>query len=164
MKKQIILLASLFVLSFQALASDDITEIIPCEQEEGKALVEAMVNEESGTTWKESFKAAGTKVKKQLDGILYDTNKAASKISSDYVRFLLKKASCIREVATGMDVSDDFMAKWKAHDKEISSKSGANFLKMPTTPKTVEEQKQVDNFRLVYYNRDSLAFLRTLVE
>lgn len=164
MKKQLTLLASLLVLSFQALAIEDVTEVIPCDREEGKMMVEAIVNEESGSTWKESFKAAGKKIKTQLEGVLYNTNNAASKTDAEDVLFLLKKASCIREVATGMNVSDDFMTKYKSYDKEISSKSGANFLKMPTIPKTVEEKNQVDNFRLVYYNRDAFAFIRAMFE
>lgn len=162
MKKQIILLASLLVLSFQTLASDDITEPIPCDQEEGKMMVEAIVNEESEDSFEASLRAAGKKLKTQLEGILYNTKNAASKTDSGDIEYALKKASCIREVATGMNVSDDFMAKYKAHDKEIASKSGFNFLKMPTIPKTVEEKNQVNNYRLVYYNRDSFAFVRAM--
>lgn len=164
MKKQIILLASLFVLSFQALANDEYFEPIPCELEEGRALVDAMVAEESLPAWKESFKAAGTKVKTKLDGILNNTNNAASKTPAGEVRFLLKKAACIREVATGMNVSDEFMAKFKAYEKEIAFKGGQNFLKMPGDPQTDNEKNLVNNFRQVYFNRDVYAFLRVLIE
>ncbi len=162
MKKQIILLASLFVLSFQTFAAST-TEPILCESDERKELIDAMVNEESGATWKESFKAAGQKLSKQIDNILYNAD-AAAKTNPNEVRFLLKKASCIRATGAGMTVSDEFMVKYKAHDKEIRSKSGSNFSKMATTPQTVEEQNQVTNFELVFFNRDSVAFMRTLIE
>ena len=164
MKKQIILLVSLLVVSFQTFANESVFEPIPCEIEEGDAMVEAMVAQESLPTWKESFKAAGEKLKARIDLILNNTGDAALRTNYKEVQFLLKKASCVRAVGTGMAASDEFMANWKKYTKEIEFKSGKNFLKMPGDPQTTEQINQVNNFRIVYYNREAYAFLRAIVE
>lgn len=164
MKKQIILLVSLLTISFQTFANDSVFEPIPCEIEEGDAMVDAMVAEESLPTWKESFKAAAEKLKSKIDVILYNTNDAAFKTNYKEVQFLLKKASCVRAVGSGMQASDEFMANWKKYTKEIESKSGNNFLKMPGDPQTIEQKNQVNNFRIVYYNREAYAFVRALLD
>lgn len=151
-------------LSSEALANDEIFDPIPCEVDEGKMLVQAMVNEESGATYKESLRAAGTKLNARLLSVLENRDNAASSIPYQDIQFLLKKASCIREVATGMNVSDEFISSWKRHIKEIESKSGRNFLRMPGNPKTALERNLVNNYRLVYYNRDAFAFARVMFE
>ncbi len=163
MKRQLALLALLAVASARVSAGSEVFHPIPCGREEGNSMVDALIAAEGGA-YKESLRAVLSRLKTGLDRVLYDKDGALTRTDPADVKALLKQAACIREVGTGMQASDAFMEKYAAHTKEIERTSGFNFLKMPGDPKTVEQDNMVNNARLLYYNRDAFAFVRTLLE
>lgn len=172
MKKQILLVASLFILSTQGMAQAKIEKIdyfvggdkkIVCAEDEADMVVKNLANEAGKDNFKDAIGFAIGKLNMSLWDLLFD-KKISGRSLEDETADLVKKAACLTSVITKNKLKDDFKAMYKKNLLMVEGQTKINIAEMPSyeDASSIEEQNNAVNNEIFLANRGVIAFVLTM--
>lgn len=170
MKKQILALACIFMVSTQSLAQLDGTDHNPdkrivCDLEEAKTTVNEMVEDENLGDWKTSMQAAGEKLREEVLNML--TRKDISAKTNQYDMYeIFRNAECVFKIISENDVDAEIGKKYKHNLWIVEERVKLNNSKMPSL-EDAKTEAEINNARAnkyLYANRFATAIIMAVFD
>lgn len=157
MKTQIILLASLLVLSIPTLAQQEFTETIACSGATAKVVVKEMVESEGKDSFAEGFKAAARELTLNFANYINFESHSGKADPLD-VQGMILKAACIKELSKNKTLSAELETKYKKMSAIVKDRAKTNLYSLP--PQIIDNQiNTADVNNILYYNNDTVGFM-----
>lgn len=170
MKKQILALAFIFIVSTQSFAQVDGVNYNPekrivCGLGEAKTAVNKMVEDEKLGDWKTSMQSAGEKLRKEILNMLTRGDISAKTNKSDMYQ-IFRNAECVFKVISENDVDAEVGKKYKHNLWIVEERVKLNNSKMPSLEKAKTEA-EINNARAnkyLYANRFASAIVMAVFD
>ena len=170
MKKQILALTCIFLVSTQTLAQADGTDHNPdqrirCSLEEAKVVVNEMVEDEDLGDWKTSMQAAGEKLRQEVLNMLTREDISAKTIEYDMYE-IFRSAECVFKIISENDVEPEVAKKYKHNLWIVEERVKLNNSKMPSLEdaKTQAEKNNARANKYLYANRFAAAIVMAVFD
>lgn len=170
MKKIILTLASVLLLSTQAMAQAATNYFvgtdarITCDEDgEADKIILGMSYESKGD-FKTAVKTSGTKLSKELSNRLF-IKAISGKTFEDEVKDMVKKAVCLSKVVVEQGVKANVEVTFKENLKLVEDQLKKNKAELPATyddAEGIEEQNRVLVNEVLFANRGAVAFMMTM--
>ena len=157
MKKQIILLASLLVLSIPTLAQQEFTETITCSGAAAKAVVKEMADDGDKNDFSDGLlKTAKALTVNFANYINFEAH--SGKVSPLDVQGMVFKAACLKELSKNKTLSAELSANYKRLTGIVKDRAKLNLDNLP--PQISGNQiNTADVNNILYYNNDTVGFM-----